>query len=91
MTRKRTHESLGRLLYEQCFYCDGTGHLKSKTTVCHEIFRQMRREKDSLPGYKITVSAHPAVCDALEREEKDSLEEASKRFQRRIELQPRTE
>jgi ribonuclease G len=44
-----------------------------------------------LPGYKITVSAHPAVCDALEREEKDSLEEASKRFQRRIELQPRTE
>ncbi|MBX3247087.1 MAG: Rne/Rng family ribonuclease [Myxococcales bacterium] len=91
MTRKRTHESLGRLLYEPCFYCDGTGQLKSKTTVCHEIFRQMRREKDSLPGYKITVSAHPAVCDALEREEKAALEEASKRFQRRIELQPRTE
>jgi ribonuclease G len=91
MTRKRTRESLGRTLYEPCFFCDGTGQLMSKTTVCHEIFRQMRREKDSLPGYKITVSAHPAVCDALEREEKDALEEASKRFQRRIELQPRTE
>jgi ribonuclease G len=91
MTRKRTHESLGRMLYEPCFYCDGTGHLKSKTTVCHEIFRQMRREKDALPGYKITITAHPAVCDALEREEKTALAEAAKRIQRRIELQPRSD
>lgn len=91
MTRKRTHESLGRLLYEPCFYCDGTGSLKSKTTVCHDIFRQIRREKDNLPGYKITVTAHPAVCDALEREEKDALEEAAKRLMRRIELRPRSD
>lgn len=91
MTRKRTHESLGRTLYEPCFYCDGTGQLKSKTTVCHEIFRQMRREKDSLPGYKITVSAHPAVCDVLEREEHAAVVEAERRFQRRIELRPRSD
>ncbi len=32
MTRKRTRESLGRLLHEPCFYCDGTGHLQSKET-----------------------------------------------------------
>ncbi len=89
MTRKRTRESLGRTLYEGCFYCDGTGHLQSKTTVAHQIFRQMRREKDSLPGYKITISAHPAVCDLLQRQERDALEEASKRFQRRIVLNPR--
>jgi hypothetical protein len=46
----------------------------------------MRRERDSLPGYKIVISAHPAVCDMLEREEKASVEEAARRFQRRIEL-----
>ncbi|MEM9074890.1 MAG: Rne/Rng family ribonuclease, partial [Myxococcota bacterium] len=91
MTRKRTHESLGRMLYEPCFYCDGTGSLKSKTTVCHDIFRQISREKDSLPGYSITITAHPAVCDALEREEKEALEEAAKRLMRRIELQPRSD
>src|SRR5690606_19085732 len=33
MTRKRTRESLGRTLYEPCFYCDGTGQLQSKTTI----------------------------------------------------------
>jgi ribonuclease G len=59
--------------------------------VCHEIFRQMRRERDSLPGYKIVISAHPAVCDMLEREEKASVVEASQRFQRRIELKPRND
>ena len=91
MTRKRTRESLGRTIYEPCFYCDGTGNLQSKKTVCLEILRQMRREKDNLPGYKIQVNAHPAVCDMLQREEKASLEEASSRFQRRIVLQPRKE
>ena len=91
MTRKRTRESLGRTLYEPCFFCDGTGRLKSKATICHDIFRQMRREKDALAGYKITISAHPAVCDMLEREERDSLEEAQKRFQRRIQLKPRND
>ncbi len=89
MTRKRTRESLGRTLYEPCFYCDGTGHLMSKTTVCHEILRQIRREKDSLPGFKVVVNAHPAICDMLQREEKRALMRASARYARQIVLQPR--
>ena len=91
MTRKRTHESLGRTLYETCFYCDGTGHLLSKSSICQEIFRQIRRERDNLPGYQVVINAHPAVCDAMEREERDRLEEAAVRFQRRIVLKPRRE
>jgi ribonuclease G len=89
MTRKRTRESLGRTLYEPCFYCDGTGHLQSKATICHEILRQIRREKDSLPGFKVVVNAHPAVIDTLQREEKDALQKASARYARQIVLQPR--
>jgi ribonuclease G len=89
MTRKRTRESLGRTLNEPCFYCDGTGHLQSKATVCHEILRQIRREKDHLPGYKIVVNAHPAICDMLQREEKAAVEVASKRFTRQIVVQPK--
>ena len=37
MTRKRVRESLGRTLTEPCFYCEGRGVLKSKTTICYEI------------------------------------------------------
>jgi ribonuclease G len=91
MTRKRTRESLGRTLFEPCFYCDGTGQLQSKTTVCNEIIRQLRREKDSLPGYKIIINAHAAVCDMLQREQKLALDEASVRFSRQIVLRPRRE
>jgi len=89
MTRKRTRESLGRQLYEPCFFCDGTGQLQSKHTICHEIFRQLRREMDTLPGYKVQINAHPAVCDMLQREERQTLQEAEKHFQRRIVLTPR--
>ncbi|HBQ18996.1 MAG TPA: Rne/Rng family ribonuclease [Myxococcales bacterium] len=89
MTRKRTRESLGRTLYEPCFFCDGTGQLMSKTTVCHEILRQIRREKDSLPGFKVVVNAHPAICDMFQREEKKALQRASARYARQIVLQAR--
>jgi ribonuclease G len=91
MTRKRTRESLGRTLHEPCFYCDGTGSLASKTTVCHEILRQLRREKDQLPGYKIIVNAHPAICDMLQREKKAHIEDAQVRFTRQIVLSPKRE
>jgi ribonuclease G len=91
MTRKRTRESLGRTLFEPCFYCDGTGQLQSKSTVCHEILRQLRRERDTLAGYKIVINAHPAVCDMLRREHKKALDEASTRFQRQILVKPHRE
>ncbi|MEY4577795.1 MAG: hypothetical protein RL701_2498 [Pseudomonadota bacterium] len=91
MTRKRTRESLGRTLFEPCFFCDGTGQLQSKATICHEIVRQIRREKDSLPGYKVVVNAHPAICDMLKREHKDALEEAQNRFTRQIVVKPHKE
>ncbi len=91
MTRKRTRESLGRTMHEPCFYCDGTGTLQSKTTICHEILRQLQREKDQLPGYKIVISAHPAICDMLQREQRRHIEHASNRLTRQIVLQPRRE
>jgi ribonuclease G len=91
MTRKRTRESLGRLMHEPCFYCDGTGQLMSKETIAYEILRQIRREQAHLKGYKITVNAHPAIVDLLKHEEKDAVKEAERLFQRRIELVPRQE
>jgi ribonuclease G len=91
MTRKRTRESLGRMLHEPCFYCDGTGQIQSKATIGYEILRQIRRERHGLPGYSVVVNAHPAVVDFLKTEDRAALEEAERRYARRIELYPRTE
>jgi ribonuclease G len=91
MTRKRTRESLGRVLHEHCFYCDGTGQLQSKQTIAYEILRQIRRDKASLPGYSVVVNAHPAVIDVMKGEEREAVQEAERRFMRRIELVARKE
>jgi ribonuclease G len=91
MTRKRTRESLGRLLHEPCFYCDGTGQLMSKETIAYEILRQIRREQDHLKGYRVTVNAHPAIVDLLKHEEREAVQEAERMFRRRIELVARSE
>lgn len=91
MTRKRTRESLGRIILEPCFYCDGTGQLQSKQTIAYEILRQIRRERMNLPGYSVVVNAHPAVIDLLKNDERIAVQEAERQFQRRIDLVPRKE
>lgn len=91
MTRKRTRESLGRILHEPCFYCDGTGQIQSKATIAYEILRQIGRERGSLPGYSVVVNAHPAIVDFLKHEDNEALEEAARRYARRIDLNERSE
>src|SRR5207247_7068251 len=86
MTRKRTRESLGRLLNEPCFYCDGTGQLQSKETVAYEILREIRRKRGDLPGYTIVVNAHPAVADLLTGPEKAAVADAENRYMRKISI-----
>ena len=84
MTRKRTRESLGRLLHEPCFYCDGTGQLQSKETVAYEILREIRRKRNDLTGYTIVVNVHPAVADILGTSEKEAVTEVENRYMRKI-------
>lgn len=91
MTRKRTRESLSRTMHEPCFYCDGTGQIQSRTTIAYEILRQIRRERNTLPGYSIVVNAHPAVVDLLQSEEKESIKEVETLYMRRLKLIPRKE
>lgn len=91
MTRKRTRESLGRMMHEPCFYCDGTGQLMSKETIAFEILREIRRKRADLPGYTIVVNAHPAVVDLLTGQEKAAIVEAETKYMRKISVVPRKE
>ncbi|MFH2007151.1 MAG: Rne/Rng family ribonuclease [bacterium] len=62
MTRKRTRESIGRMMTHPCFYCDGKGYLKSPTTVCFEILRHIRRECHPARWSTVHVFCHPEVA-----------------------------
>jgi len=84
MTRKRTKESIGRLLCESCFYCEGEGYLKSKQTVCYEILRELERERRDMYGRNIMVMVHPDVAARFYDEERGPLERVEERLQAKL-------
>jgi hypothetical protein len=86
MTRKRTRESLGRMLTEPCFYCDGKGYLKSKTTVAYEVLRQIRREGGAFADDVLVVSVHPEIGELLATADNEYLEALEKRLQNFIQV-----
>ncbi len=43
ITRKRVKQSLERTLGSPCPYCTDAGFVKSVTTVCNEIYVEMRK------------------------------------------------
>jgi Ribonuclease G/E len=43
ITRKRVKQSLERTLGAPCPYCEATGFVKSITTVCNEIYVELRK------------------------------------------------
>ena len=52
---------------------------------------RVRRDRSTLPGYSVVVAAHPAVIYLMKGEEREAVQEAERRFMRRIELVPRKE
>lgn len=65
MTRKRTRESLERMLCEPCPCCSGRGTMKTAETVCYEIFREILRAVRQFEAEKLMVLASPNVVDRI--------------------------
>ena len=84
MTRKRTRDTLIRLMCETCPYCEGTGRVKSKLTVCYEIIRELTKtlKKNSANNniQKVTIYAHPEVTGRLCGEDLDIIETLEESF-----------
>ncbi|HOP36525.1 MAG TPA: Rne/Rng family ribonuclease, partial [Syntrophales bacterium] len=83
MTRQRKGKSLEKILCEPCPCCEGKGVLKSRASVCYEIFREIRRR---VPGVekKISVLLNPDVADFLLEDEKGTLEKLEKELNKKI-------
>lgn len=85
MTRKRTRANLNRLLSEPCFYCEGKGSLKSKRTICYEIFRDLEREgPNSEKVGQVYVMVNPEIENFLREEEQESIIDLEKRISKGI-------
>ncbi|HEX7125803.1 MAG TPA: Rne/Rng family ribonuclease [Thermodesulfobacteriota bacterium] len=84
MTRKRTRESLLRLLTETCPHCEGRGVVKSKTTICYDIFREILRASPDIKGPRIVVKCHPSIGEMLVDEERGGIEQLERRLGKQI-------
>ena len=75
MTRKRTTESLERVLCEPCSVCSGRGYTKTAETVCYEIFREITRSVRQFEANELMVLAAPSVVDRILDEESSTVAE----------------
>jgi ribonuclease G len=84
MTRKRTRENISRVLGEPCPYCEGAGLIKSKITVCYDIFREIEKTASELGGNSIMVEANPEIADLLYEEERGGVDELERKLRKKI-------
>lgn len=88
MTRKRSCENLNQMMCEPCHYCAGEGVLKSRRTICYEIFRKISRNARRYSGSHITLKVHPRVADMLLKEEEAVTNELERDIGKRLTIQP---
>jgi Rne/Rng family ribonuclease len=65
ITRKRVKQSLERTIGTPCPYCTATGYVKSVTTVCNEIYVEMRKICKHLEHPDVMLRVNPEVAKAL--------------------------
>jgi Rne/Rng family ribonuclease len=65
ITRKRVKQSLERTIGSPCPYCQSTGFVKSASTVCNEIYLEMRKMAKHLEHSDVMLRVNPEVAKAL--------------------------
>ena len=65
ITRKRVKQSLERTLSVPCPTCPATGMVKSPTTVCNEIYTELRKMKKHFEGDDVLIRVNPETVKVL--------------------------
>jgi ribonuclease G len=65
ITRKRVKQSLERTIGSPCPYCQATGFVKSVSTICNEVYVEMRKLVKELDHSDVMLRVNPEVGKAL--------------------------
>lgn len=65
LTRKRVKQSLDKVLMQPCPYCSGSGQVKNVSTVCAEIYDEVRKLAADMRGRGLVLRVNPEVARAL--------------------------
>jgi ribonuclease G len=75
VTRKRSRANLERLLTQPCPYCSGRGRIKSLTTICLNLRKELLDQRGHAGQTELLLRVHPEVARALQQEERAILDE----------------
>ena len=67
ITRKRVKQSLERTLSVPCSTCQATGMVKSPTTVCNEIYTELRKMRKHFEGADVMLRVNPETVKVLKQ------------------------
>src|SRR5579872_6128022 len=84
ITRKRVKQSLERTIGAPCPYCQSTGYVKSVTTICNEIYVEMRKIAKHLEHEDVMLRVHPDVAKELKTNNARLLNEMEEMTKRTI-------
>ncbi len=91
MTRKRNREDLASMLCEPCPYCNGEGVIKSRRTICYEIFRKIARQAGRMGGDLVTVKVNTQVADIMLNEESATIAALEEEIGKKLSIVARRE
>ena len=86
ITRKRARANLRGVLTEPCPDCRGQGRVKSVSTVCLAIRREVIRDSARLAGRDPVLVVHPAIEEALGSSEQDILADIERTLGKKVAL-----
>jgi len=87
MTRKRVRHNIVKALSQPCPYCEGSGMVRSVTTVTFDIFRKLQNLFCETKETHVVLQVHPDVARRLRTENKKLLDDISEHFQREITIE----
>ena len=84
MTRKRTRDTLTRIMCTHCSYCEGSGRVKSAATVCYDVLRDVTKLMKKSNEKKISIYAHPEVSAKLTGDDFEVIEALEEKHSKQI-------
>ena len=87
MTRKRVKHNLMSALSQYCPYCEGSGMVRSVTTMTFDTLRKIQGLFCKTKEKRVILQVHPDVARRLRNENKDLLDNIAERFSREISIE----
>lgn len=87
MTRKRVKHNLVKALSQPCPYCEGSGMVRSVTTMTFDTLRRLHSLFCTAKEKRLILQLHPDVARRLRTENKDMLNALCKEFDREVALE----